>query len=135
MICMKFTFRALWALCVILFFGCGTKVTHEADEIAVQSSIKGQIASNIVQVTDDVAEVTGKARLVAGQVSGIADNGVNAGVYVAPRVQVQWEYKVINPSAEELEVELNNLGEEGWELFSERKEDGKSSYVLKRRRS
>ena len=143
-------------LCLVALLGCGAKVTHEASEtkageaagveIALRSSIKGQIASNVVQATDniremthiikgDVAEISGKARLVAGQVSGIADTGVNAGVYLAPRTQTEWEYRVISPLSEELESELNHLGGEGWELFAERKEAGKPTYILKRRRS
>ena len=156
---MNFMKSTLWALptaFVLAMSGCGTKVTHEAGktksdeaagvEIAVRSSIKGQIASNIMQAADnvrdmthlvkeDVTQVTGKARMVAGQVSNIADTGVDAGVYLTPRTQVQWEYKVVNPTAEELEAEMNNLGDEGWELFSERKEGEKTSYIFKRRRS
>ena len=140
----------------LVFVGCGTQVTHQkvqADEseaagveIAVRSSVKGQIASNIVQATDnlremtrlareDVAHVTGKARLVAGQVTDIADTGVNAGVYLTPRAPAQWEYKVISVLVDELEGELNELGNDGWELFSERKDDGKTSYIFKRRHS
>ncbi len=153
---MKSGLRVLVVACFVALLGCGAKVTHQTSgvdageaagvEIAVRSGIKGQIASNIVQATDnlremtqlvkdDVAQVTGKARLVAGQVTDIADTGVNAGVYLTPRVSVQWEYKVISPLAEELEAELNDLGDEGWELFSERKEGGKTSYIFKRRRS
>ena len=156
MIFMKSTLWALSAAYLLTVSGCGTKVIHEAGktksdelagvEIAVRSSIKGQIASNIMQAADnvrdmthlvkeDVTQVTGKARMVAGQVSNIADTGVDAGVYLTPRTQVQWEYKVVNPTAEELEAEMNNLGDEGWELFSERKEGEKTSYIFKRRRS
>ena len=156
MIFMKSTLWALSAASLLAMSGCGTKVIHEAGktksdelagvEIAVRSSIKGQIASNIMQAADnvrdmthlvkeDVTQVTGKARMVAGQVSNIADTGVDAGVYLTPRTQVQWEYKVVNPTAEELEAEMNNLGDEGWELFSERKEGEKTSYIFKRRRS
>ncbi len=153
---MKSTLQILLVGFGAVLSGCGTKVTHEAGpakadeaagvEIAVRSGIKGQIASNIVQATDNVREmthlikedvtgVTGKARLVAGQVSVIADTGVDAGVYLTPRAQVQWEYRVVSPAAEELEAELNHLGDEGWELFSERKEEDKTSYIFKRRRS
>jgi len=151
--------RTLWNLIILSVFalaGCGAKVTHEVGqagkgeaagvEIAVRSSVRGQVASNIVQATDnlremtrlvkeDVAKVAGKARLVAGQVTDIADTGVNAGVYLTPRSPAQWEYKVISSPVDELETELNDLGDEGWELFSERKEDGKTSYIFKRRRS
>ena len=155
MIFMKSTLLALPTAFVLAMSGCGTKVTHEASttnsdeaagvEITVRSGIKGQIASNIVQaannvrdmthlVKEDVTQVTGKARMVAGQVSNIADTGVDAGVYLTPRTQVQWEYKVVNPTAEELEAEMNNLGDEGWELFSERKEGEKTTYIFKRRR-
>lgn len=141
---------------VFILAGCGTEVTHQKAqaggdeaagvEVTVRSSVKGQIASNIVQATDnlremsrlvreDVAHVTGKARLMAGQVTDIADTGVNAGVYLTPRAPTQWEYKVVSAPVDELETELNALGDEGWELFSERKEDGKTSYIFKRRRS
>ena len=149
--------NTLWMLPIVgamVMAGCGTKVTNQTGEakpgeaagveISVRSGIKGQIASNLVEATDnirqmthilkkDVAQVSGKASLVAGQVSDIADGGVDAGVYLSPRTQVQWKYKVISPPVAELEAELNNLGEEGWELFSERTEDGKTSYILKRR--
>ncbi|MBL68549.1 MAG: hypothetical protein CMO66_05165 [Verrucomicrobiales bacterium] len=149
--------RILSALALAVIAGaCGNKVTHETGEtrgdeaagveLSVRSSVKGQIASNIVEITeniremsqtvkDDTAMVTGRARQVAGQVSDIADGGVNAGVYLTPRASAQWEYKVITPEVEELESELNRLGEEGWELFSEREENGQTSYLLKRRRS
>ncbi len=146
----------LLLLSVFFMAGCGTQVTRQeiqADEgeaasieVAVRSGIKGQIASNIVQATDnlremtrlvreDMAQVTGNARLVAGQVTDIADTGVNAGVYLTPRAPAQWEYKVVSAQIDDLEGELNELGNEGWELFSERKEDGKISYIFKRRRA
>jgi len=148
---MKLTLWMLPITGALAMAGCGTKVTHDTGdakpgeaagvEVSVRSSVKGQIASNIVQASDnvrkmtqvmkeDVTQVTGKVRLVAGQVS---DSGVNAGVYLSPRTQVQWKYKVISPAVAELEAKLNHLGEEGWELFSERTEDGKTSYILKRR--
>jgi len=149
-------FRLIFLLVsAFILTGCGTQVAHQkvrADgdeaagvEVAVRSSVKGQIASNIVQATDnlremtrlvreDVAQVTDKARLVAGQVTDIADTGVSAGVYLTPRAPAQWEYKVVRAPIDELEAELNDLGNEGWELFSERKEDGKTSYIFKRRR-
>ena len=153
---MKSALQVIYVVLAAAFSGCGAKVTHESDsaeagetagvEIAVRSGIKGQVASNIIKATDNVREmthlvkqditgVTDRARLVAGQVSDIADTGVDAGVYLAPRGQIQWEYRIISPSTEDLEVELNHLGDEGWELFSERKERGKTSYIFKRRRS